>query len=120
MIPKIEATKAGFGKKKESAFDEVARIADDIASKMFIATTATKIGGRAARAVPRMRLVIEASVKETYCPAKKEAMSVLATAEFSKMAAAHCKDEPPTAGGLSGSQVPLPNECRQVFASSCP
>ena len=67
-----------------------------------------------------MRVVIQASIAETYCPARKEALAVLSAAEFGKMAATHCKDEPPTGRGLSGSEVPLPNECRAVFASGCP
>lgn len=120
LIPKLEATMANFPKKKQEAFAEVASVADDIASKMFVMSNAQKLGGRAARAVPRMRLVIQASIRETYCPAKKAAMDVLTLAEFSKMAAAKCKDDPPTGTGLSGSEVPLPNECRQVFASGCP
>lgn len=106
-------------KAKDDAFNEAASIADDIAAKTFIANTAAKLGSRAARQVPRMRLVIQEQTKEQFCPAKKAAITVMGTTEFNKRAAAHCKDEPPTAGGLSGP-VTLPNECRAVFASGCP
>lgn len=116
LIPKAAQAQ---GKAKASAFDEAAGIADDIAAKTYIMTTAAKLGGRAARQVPRMRLVIQEQTKEQFCPAKKTAIQAMGAAEFNKRAAAHCKDEPPTAGGLSGP-VTLPNECRAVFASACP
>ncbi len=116
LIPKAAQSQ---GKAKDDAFTEAANIADDIAAKVFIANTAAKLGGRAARQVPRMRLVIQEQTKEQFCPAKKTAIQVMGAAEFNKRAAAHCKDEPPTVGGLSGP-VSLPNECRAVFGTVCP
>jgi len=57
---------------------------------------------------------------EAYCPAKKDFISQFSADEFRKRAAAHCQGDPPTDEGLSGAQVPLPQDCRDVFALSCP
>lgn len=120
FVAKMEAAKAGLESKRNSAFSDVVSIADGIASKIFLANTVSSMGGRRASQVPRMRLVISADIKETYCPAQKAAFEILGVQEFNRRAAAHCKDQPPSAIGLRGSEVNLPNECRSVFASACP
>ena len=59
-------------------------------------------------------------IAQTYCPAKKAFIAQFSAAEFAKRAAAHCTGDPPMTEGLSGAQVPLPADCRDVFALSCP
>jgi hypothetical protein len=119
-VAEAEAYKVKFEAKKSALFAEAASIADDVASKIFIANTSAGLGGAAASRVPMMRKVIAADIRDRYCPAKQDAVKLTGDAEFSRRAAAHCKDDPPTAGGLAGKQVSLPGECRQVFASGCP
>lgn len=67
-----------------------------------------------------MRVQMAASVKEAYCPAKKEAIAALGQKEFASLVAKHCEEEPPTTQGLSGRQVELKAECKAAFASPCP
>jgi hypothetical protein len=120
FVAKSEAWKTALEAKKKAAFADAATIVDDVASKIFIANTSAGLGGAAAARVPMMRKVIAADISERYCPARTSAVEVLGAAEFNRLAAAHCKDDPPSAQGLSGAQVSLPGECRQVFASLCP
>ena len=68
------------------------------------------------RAIQRMTVETQAIVAEKYCPAKKSFLKEVSGAEFTKRAAAHCKDSPPT--GTVGD--PLTAQCRAAFGSPCP
>jgi len=70
--------------------------------------------------VQQMRAINDAIFKERYCPAKKDFLASASSGEFQHRAAAHCKDDPPTGTGLSGTEVTLTSECQAVYASPCP
>jgi hypothetical protein len=105
----------------DSAWGDVTDAGDDLATKMHMVTVAQQVGtARLVRNLPAMRAMNAAIVTEKYCPARKAFLAVSNATEFVKRAAAHCKDQAPTATGLSGAQVTLTAECQQVYATVCP
>lgn len=106
----------------ENAWSTVESVGDDLAIKKFLHGFAVQhtTGARNARAAQRMVEHMAMITKDEYCPAVKDFVKVSSRAEFSKRAKLHCDDSPPTAGGLNGEQVECRNECRAVFATSCP
>lgn len=102
-------------------WEEVQRQGDNLAELSFKIAFAQKyVDPRRARiGLRNMRIHQEMLINDFYCPAKKEFVGNLGAAEFSKRAAAHCKDEPPMTSGLNGVEVKLTNECRAAFATVC-
>ncbi len=71
------------------------------------------------RDVETARRLEPGTIAQEYCPARAEFIRWTSAAEFQRRAGAHCKDNPPTAQGPTGAQVPLPQECTAVFALTC-
>jgi uncharacterized membrane protein len=102
--------------------NDIEVIATDLAEKKFLSTFAAQNlqGRRNAIALGRMQEHMEAIRVEAYCPKKKNLMLLIHPPDFAALAKKHCEENPPTAGGLSGEQVTLTNECKAVYATPCP
>jgi hypothetical protein len=74
---------------------------------------------RNALATARMREHIQAITSESYCPAKLEFIAAAGLREFGARSKKHCDESPPSATGLSGSEVELKAECAAVHATPC-
>jgi hypothetical protein len=68
----------------------------------------------------QMRTITAAIAPERYCPARRTFIEATSAAEFTRRATKHCKEEAPSAQGLSGANVTLTGECTQAYATSCP
>jgi len=77
-------------------------------------------GRRNARALQRLEAHTKALIVERYCPARQAFLGHSIAADFQTRSRAHCKDRPPQGTGLSGVQVTLTAQCRQVYFSPCP
>jgi hypothetical protein len=53
-------------------------------------------------------------------PAEATFGQAAGVAKFTKRAARHCKDDPPTASELSGAEVVLNEQCAETSATACP
>lgn len=108
--------------KGDDLWAEVQRVGDDLATKRFQADLLRQFPNtyRTQISVGRMATFVSALVKEQYCPSKKEFIANASAADFSRRAALHCKDDPPTASGISGVQVTLTQQCRDALATLCP
>jgi hypothetical protein len=99
----------------------VQAVGDRLAANRF--TLATILQARPTaknvRDVATARAYEPKAINEEYCPSRREFIAQLGLDEFRKRAAAHCRDTPPTAQGLSGAQVPLPQQCTAVFGIAC-
>jgi len=71
------------------------------------------------RDVETARRYLATAAVGQYCTARKEFIQRSSVQEFRKRATEHCKNDPPSAQGLSGAQVPLPQQCAAVFGMSC-
>lgn len=105
----------------EQLWRELVAVADDLASKKFVARYAAQQarGARGQRQVQLMQQHMAEFQREEYCPAKKAFVDAAGQAEFRKRTQAKCKDDPPVAGGLNGPEN-LTADCRAVFAGGCP
>ncbi len=105
----------------EQLWQGLVTVADDLASKRFIARYATQQarGARGQRQVQLMQQHMAEFQREEYCPARKAFVDAAGQAEFRKRTQAKCKDDPPVAGGLNGPEN-LTADCRAVFAGGCP
>lgn len=106
----------------DSSWSDVEQAADDIAVKRHQIQMVRQIGRtpRDAMTASKMETITAAIVREKFCPARKEFLSASNQAEFSRRAGAHCKDQPPTGNGLSGSRITLTALCQASFAAGCP
>jgi hypothetical protein len=100
---------------------EIVSAGDDLAQKYHQVSVAASLNTpRLRRAIPQMMTINRAIVSERYCPAKRAFLAVSNAADFQRRAVAHCRDQAPTATGLSGAEVSLTAECVQVYATGCP
>jgi hypothetical protein len=122
MIADIEKNVQERTETIDSSWSEVEEAADNVAVKRHQIQMVRQIGRtpRDAITASKMETITAAIVREKFCPAKKEFLSASNATEFSRRAAAHCKDQPPTANGLSGSQITLTALCQASFAAGCP
>ena len=106
----------------DSLWSNVIEAGDDLATKHFQIGMMAKLANRPhlVMQLQQMRTITASIISERYCPAKRAVVQATNAAEFTRRAAAHCKDEPPSAQGLSGASVSLTDECKQVYATSCP
>ncbi len=105
----------------ERLWKELVAVADDLASKRFVARYAAQHarGTQGQRQVQLMQQHMTEFQREEYCPAKKAFVEAAGQAEFRKRTQAKCKDDPPVAGGLHGPET-LTADCQAVFAGGCP
>lgn len=106
----------------DGSWRDVEEVGDDVARKYHQAEMLSKLANnpRLQRQLQQMRVITAATVKEKFCPAKKEFVKAGGAAEFAKRATAHCKDDPPEAAGMSGAQLKLTAQCQTAFTQSCP
>jgi hypothetical protein len=121
-IPKIDADLQGVTAKANDLWNDVVEIGDDLAQKHHQAEMVRQIAAtpRNLIALQRMQVITQAIVAEKYCPARKSFIEGASVVDFVKRATAHCKDEAPIGPGLSGAEVTLAAECREVYAAPCP
>lgn len=105
----------------EQLWKELVAVADDLASKRFIARYAAEQarGTQGQRQVQLMQQHMAEFQREEYCPARKAFVEAAGQAEFRKRSQTKCKDDPPVAGGLHGPEN-LTADCQAVFAGGCP
>jgi tetratricopeptide (TPR) repeat protein len=79
------------------------------------------------RAIQGTNAHIADLVQEQFCPAKKVMVAGAGGTEFTKRAADHCKNHPPTGsaqgnyyGGAESGEVTLTSQCQAALASRCP
>ncbi len=122
LARKVVNAKAEFAKSIDTAWSSLVTIGDDLATKKFLHAFAAQhlSGPRSARATQNMAIFIEATTKDSYCPAVNEFLAVSTRGELALRAKTHCNDDPPTATGLAGKQVELGAECKAVYAIACP
>ncbi len=113
---------AATGAKNDALWSEVQEVADDLARKQHQIEMVSKLANtqRLQVSAQRMRTIGAAIVTEKYCPARKNFVAHAGLAAFQKRASAHCKDDPPSASGLSGAQITLTAKCQGSFATACP
>jgi hypothetical protein len=99
----------------EEAGDNIARNKFTLATVLQARPTARNV-----RDVETARRYLATTAVGQYCTARKDFIQRSSVQEFRKRATDHCKNDPPSAQGLSGAQVPLPDQCRAVYATGCP
>jgi hypothetical protein len=122
MVADIEKNAQERTEAIDSSWSEVEEAADNVAVKRHQIQMVRQIGRtpRDAITASKMETITAAIVREKFCPAKKEFFAASNAAEFSRRANAHCANQPPTANGLSGSQITLTALCQASFAAGCP
>jgi len=146
MIAEIErlqqerARQAAVSAALAQVWAPVEQVADDIAQKKWMIQyarqthTYTAIHGDVLRTRPtdeaslqRSEVGIVRYAHDRLCPLKKVFVAQAGTAEFTKRAAAHCKDHAPMGSGqgnlyagVQSGQVVLTSQCQAAFATPCP
>lgn len=120
-VPTVEKAIVGQGKKRGQSMAAVLSEGDDLAAKTYMAKAVESLGGKKRlMAAKAMRAQMAAVVRESFCPAKKEAIASLGQKEFASRVAKHCDEDPPMTQGLSGKQIELKAECKATFSTACP
>ena len=104
------------------AWETVQAVGDRLAANRFTLATILQVRPtpKNVRDVATARALEPKMITDEYCPARASFVRLEGADAFRRRAAAHCKDTPPTAQGLTGAQVPLPQQCAVVYAISCP
>jgi len=102
-------------------------VADDVADKRWMIQYARQNHTLPLPEVLRAEAGILRYAHDKLCPVKKAFVDQSGSAEFTKRAAAHCKDHPPIGsgegnfyGGALSGHVVLTSQCQAAFATPCP
>lgn len=121
LIAQLDKGLSLQSKKQGQAFEMVMSEGDDLAAKTYMVKAVESLGGKKRlMAAKAMKAQMAASVRESFCPAKKEAIASLGQKEFASRVAKHCEEDPPMTQGLSGKQIELKAECKATFSTACP
>jgi hypothetical protein len=128
IVPAIDEAIQARAAKADELWSDVQSPGDEIAKNMWKVTFARSLEpmmpplhrAQNERAIQRMSVYTQAVVAEKYCPAKREFVKQVGPTEFTKRAAAYCKDSAPTDTGKDGAEVTLTAQCRTAYATACP
>jgi hypothetical protein len=106
----------------EKAWEAVLAVGDRLAANRFTLATVLQARPTAAnmRDAGTARALEPKTIADEFCPTRAAFVRITSAAEFRRRAVARCRDTPPIAQGLTGAQVPLPQQCTGVYAISCP
>jgi hypothetical protein len=126
-IPELDRREAAFQGEANDLWRSVQDAVDEIARNVYgVYFLRTVIEPKmpyayqriqAEQGIQRMILHRGMKVRNAYCPAKTAFIVHSGAAEFSRRAAAHCKDEPPKS---YEDEVHLTAQCKDVYAFGCP